>query len=201
MLNSNFQQFLNLPFGTTPVPLLLDPTGNAGKWLKSYLKNGNMSFEVLNQNDERFTYNLELAIRFGKVLIVEDVGSTFLPPLTSIISMRIHCRFNKRMLHIGNKFIDLHENFKLIMLSSVVIKSLNGDINANVTLVPFTLTISGLTDQLLSKWISIKHPEIEMKRIELLEVEGQLIKEKLEFQDKLLQELSHAEGDILKNEV
>jgi dynein heavy chain 2 len=169
--------------------------------LKAYLKNTNLSYEVLHQTDERFTYNLELAIRFGKILIIEDVGHHFLPPLLSVISMRIHSRFNKKMLHVGNKFIDLHENFKLIMLSSMVIKSLNGDVNANITLMPFTLTISGLTDQLLSKWISIKNPEMEMKRIELLEEEGRLIKQKIEFQDKLLEELSHAEGDILKNEV
>lgn len=51
------------------------------------------------------------------------------------------------MLHVGNKLIDLHEDFRLIFATNTEIKSLNGDINANVTIVPFTLTPSGLTGE------------------------------------------------------
>ena len=195
-------KFLDLPFGTAPIPLLLDPTGNAHKWLSGFLSVHllNNKFEILNQNDDRFTYNLELAVRFGKILIVEDVSQQFVPSLLSIIQMKIHCRFNKKLMHIGKKLIDLHDDFKLILITNTDIKCLNGDINANITIIPFTLTVSGLTDQLLSKWISVKHPETERNRIELLQNEGNLMQQKIILQDKLLYELSHAEGDILKNE-
>lgn len=194
-------KFLDLPFGTAPIPLLLDPTGNAYKWLSGFLSvQLNKKFEILNQNDDRFTYNLELAVRFGKILIVEEVSQQFVPSLLSLIQMKVHCRFNKKMMHIGKKLIDLHDEFKLILITNQEIKSLNGDINANITIIPFTLTVSGLTDQLLSKWISVKHPETERNRIELLQNEGNLMQQKIILQDKLLHELSHAEGDILKNE-
>lgn len=46
----------------------------------------------------------------------------------------------------------------------------------------------------------MKHPDTEKKRVELLQNEGKLMQQKLKLQDKLLEELSHAEGDILKNE-
>lgn len=46
----------------------------------------------------------------------------------------------------------------------------------------------------------MKHPDTEKKRVELLQNEGKLMQEKIHLQDKLLEELSHAEGDILKNE-
>lgn len=104
-------------------------------------------FEVLNQNHDRFTYNLELGVRFGKVLIVEDVTQNFTASLLAIIAMRVHCRFNKKMLHIGNKLIDLHEDFRIVLITGSDLKNLNGDINANVTIVPFTLTPSGLTGE------------------------------------------------------
>lgn len=126
--------------------MLLDPTGSASKWLIEFLKSqANKKHEILNQNDERFTYNLELGVRFGKILIVDDVTQQFTASLLSLISMKIHSRFNKKMLHIGNKMIDLHEDFRLILIASTEIKHLNGDINANVTIVPFTLTASGMT--------------------------------------------------------
>lgn len=198
---SLIKKYLELPFGTSPIPLLLDPTGSANKWLIEYLKtNPEKKFEVLNQNDERFTYNLELGVRFGKILIVDDVTQNFTASVLSVITMKILCRFNKKMLHIGNKLVDLHEDFRLVFISSTEIKQLNGDINANITIVPFTLTSSGLTDQLLSKWILMKHPDAEMKRIELLHNEGELMQQRIHLQDKLLGELSHAEGDVLKNE-
>jgi len=191
---------IQLPFISSPIPLLLDPTASASKWLNEFLKSKSLKFEILNQNDDRFTYNLELGVRFGKVLIIDDVTQNFTASLLSLLTMKIHSRFNKKMLHIGNKLIDLHEDFRLILVTSNDIKHLSGEINANVTIIPFTLTASGLTDQLLSKWISIKHPETEQKRIQLLQNEGKLMQEKILLQDKLLEELSHAEGDILKNE-
>lgn len=139
-------QFLDLPFATSPIPLLLDTTGCAAKWLSEFLKSQtNFKFEFLNQNDDRFTYNLELGVRFGKILIVDDVTPHFTASVLSLIAMRIHCRFNKKMLHIGNKLIDLHDDFRLVLISSTEIKHLNGDISANITIIPFTLTASGLT--------------------------------------------------------
>lgn len=137
---------MELPFASAPIPLLLDPTGTASKWLVEFLKSRlNQKFEVLNQNDDRFTYNLELGVRFGKILIIDDVTQHFTASLLSLITMKIHSRFNKKMLHIGNKLIDLHEDFRLIFTTNTEIKHLNGDINANVTIIPFTLTSSGLT--------------------------------------------------------
>lgn len=128
--------------------MLLDPTGSATKWLTEYLKSQpNRKFEVLNQNEERFTYNLELGVRFGKILIIDDVTQHFTASLLAVIAMRVHSRFNKKMLHIGNKLIDLHEDFRLILTTNSEIKHLNGDINANVTIVPFTLTSSRLTGE------------------------------------------------------
>lgn len=56
-------------------------------------------------------------------------------------------------------------------------------------------------DQLMSKTIQLKQPELEIQRKKLLQNEGQLWKQQLKLQDRLLEELSAAQGDILKNEV
>lgn len=139
---------MDLPFACGPIPLLLDPTATASKWLVEFLKSQpNKKFEVLNQNDERFTYNLELGVRFGKILIIEDVSQNFTASLLALIAMKIHSRFNKKMMHIGNKLVDLHEDFRLVLIASTEMKHLSGEINANVTIVPFTLTSSGLTGE------------------------------------------------------
>lgn len=66
-----------------------------------------------------------------------------------------------------------------------------------------SLVISGeyRLDQLMSKSIQVKQPELETKRIALLQKESELLKKRQDLQEKLLLELSTSQGDILKNEV
>lgn len=51
-------------------PLIIDPTTHATEWLKKALKTDKGTVEVLNQSDPKFNTQLELSIRFGKVLII-----------------------------------------------------------------------------------------------------------------------------------
>lgn len=53
----------------------------------------------------------------------------------------------------------------------------------------------------MSKSIQVKQPELETKRISLLQNESDFLKKREELQEKLLLELSKSQGDILKNEV
>lgn len=193
-------KLLELPFRCAPIPLLLDPSGASFTWIQTYLQFLGKSIEVTSQSADRFNYQLELAVRFGKILIVQDVQA-IVPPLLSVIVSEIHSRFNKKLLQVGNKLVDLHDDFKLILVTKLNHIQLNCDIDAYITKIPFTITVSGLTDQLLSKTIALKRPDLEVKRIQLLQNEGQLWKQRLELQDKLLLELSTAQGDILKNDV
>lgn len=53
----------------------------------------------------------------------------------------------------------------------------------------------------MSKSIQVKQPELETKRISVLQNESDFLKKRSELQEKLLMELSKSQGDILKNEV
>ena len=54
-------------------PLIIDPATQASEWLKNSLKKSNDNVEVLNNQDSKFNTNLELSIRFGKILIIQEV--------------------------------------------------------------------------------------------------------------------------------
>ena len=51
-------------------PLIIDPATQASEWLKHSLKQSSENVEVLNHQDSKFNTNIELAIRFGKTLII-----------------------------------------------------------------------------------------------------------------------------------
>jgi len=54
-------------------PIIIDPATQASEWLKVMLKKSNDNLEILSNQDPKFNTNIELAIRFGKVLIVQEV--------------------------------------------------------------------------------------------------------------------------------
>lgn len=137
---------LTTQYGWTPIAMLNDPTKCAIDWLSKYLNSKDIAYEITTQHSDRFTYTLELAIRFGKVLLVDEV-SEIKSPLLSIISSTIQVRFNKKFLQVGNKLVDFNENFKVI-LSSREATNFNqkyGIIDAFITVIPFTTTVAGLT--------------------------------------------------------
>lgn len=193
------RQMLDLPFASYPIPLLLDPTETAVNWLKEYLKSKEIAFEIISQNSQKLAYALELAVRFGKILIVNDCQE-LRPPLMQLISQKIYIKFNKKQIEVGAKYVDLHDSFQLVLITKTPKLNLEAELLCYITCIPFTVTAVGLSDQLMSKAIVMKNPELERKRVNLLKNEGVLLKQRIDLEDKLLEELSLAQGDILKNE-
>lgn len=193
------RQMLELPFGAYPTPLLIDPTETAVSWLKEYLKSKEKAFDIISQNNQKLTYSLELAIRFGKIFIVEDCQE-LRPPLMQLLGNKVYMKFNKKQIEVGTKLVDLHEQFQLVLVTKTPKISILPETATYLTCMPFTVTTVGLSDQLMSKAIIMKNPNLEQKRVELLKNEGVLLKQRIELEDSLLEELSLAQGDILKNE-
>lgn len=53
--------------------LVIDPATQATEWLKANLRKANDNVEILNHQDPKFNTTLELSIRFGKCLIIQEV--------------------------------------------------------------------------------------------------------------------------------
>ncbi|XP_060645040.1 cytoplasmic dynein 2 heavy chain 1 [Drosophila nasuta] len=195
------REILALPYGSCPVPLLLDPTQTAGAWLSAHLKATGRASELTTQSNERLAYQLELAVRFGKTLLVTDCEQ-LRPPLLQLLQGHIYVRFNKRQLAVGSKLVDLHEEFQLVLISKSqrVQQVQPPEQRGQLNVLRFTVTATGLADQLMSKAIVLQNASLEQQRIELLQREGELLKQRMQLQDKLLEQLSKAEGDILRNE-
>jgi dynein heavy chain 2 len=58
---------------STLYPLIIDPSTQASKWLTSYLAAQKCSVELTTQQDAKFIQKLELSVRFGKTLVIQEV--------------------------------------------------------------------------------------------------------------------------------
>ncbi|CAF4638011.1 unnamed protein product [Rotaria sp. Silwood1] len=177
-------------------PFLVDPSSRATDWLKTHLKDKKV--EVVNQQDNNFTTQLELAVRFGKTLIVQEVDGVE-PVLYPILRRDLASQGPRHVVQIGDKIIDYNPDFRIYLTTRNPTPELLPDMEAIVNEVNFTTTRAGLTGQLLATAIQHEKPELEVRKTELLRKEEELKIELAKLEDQLLEDLANATGNILEN--
>ena len=177
-------------------PLLLDPSQRATEWLKTHMKDKHL--EVINQQDSNFTTALELAVRFGKTLIIQEVDGVE-PLLVPLLRKDLVNQGSRYVVQIGDKAVDYNDSFSLFLTTRNPQLEIPPDVASIVSLVNFTTTKAGLTSQLLAASIQNEKPELEQRKSELLKAEEELKVQLNQLEESLLQELASAEGNILEN--
>jgi dynein heavy chain 1 len=73
------------------------------------------------------------------------------------------------------------------------------DLCSRVTFVNFTVTPSSLQDQCLNIFLKEERPDIDKKRSDILKLQGEFRVKLRLLEDKLLNELTESEGNLLQN--
>ncbi|KAJ3022561.1 Cytoplasmic dynein 2 heavy chain 1 [Thoreauomyces humboldtii] len=191
---SNENAVMILNGGTTP--LIIDPSGQAVNWLKTHL--ADRKPEVINQHDETFVRAVELAVRFGKTLIIQEMTSveSFLYP---IIRKDLQKQGPRAVMQLGEKTVDYNDDFRLYLVTSRSEFSIPSDAAGYVQGVNFTVTRAGLAGQLLGVTLKHERPELELEKMKLLEKEDELKIQLSKLEESLLAELASSQGNILEN--
>lgn len=175
---------------------MIDPSSRATDWLKIHLKDQRL--EVINQQDANFTTALELAVRFGKTLIIQEVDGVE-PILYPLLRGDLVSQGPRFVVQIGEKSIDYNEEFRLFLTTRNPNPEIPPDAFSIVTEINFTTTRAGLTGQLLAATIQNEKPELEVRKTELLKTEEDLKIQLAKMEESLLEELANAKGNILEN--
>ena len=182
---------------STEYPYIVDPSKQATEWLKVVCtKNGNL--EVTNVNDDRFYLNVELAVRFGKTLIIEGVQGT-VPVLFPILNRQVYGQGPYKSVYIGEKQVDFNPSFKMFLVTQSSKPNIPHDMKTKLTVVNFTTTRAGLKGQLLGKALKLEKPELEHRKSDLLKQEETLKIQINHLEDELLNQLANSSGNILEN--
>ncbi|CAG0920502.1 unnamed protein product, partial [Notodromas monacha] len=171
-------------------PMLVDPSGRASEWLKVHLEKLGKVEEV-NPSERRFATTLELAVEFGKILIVSNVES--IPPVLYPILR------NEKKVFVGDKLVDYNTNFKLFLTTRNPSPAIPPVGISAVTITNFSTTKAGLTGQLLAAALQEEKPELETRRKELLRQSEDMKVSLLQMEDTVLEKLAKSKGDILSD--
>ncbi|XP_037383628.1 dynein axonemal heavy chain 6 isoform X1 [Talpa occidentalis] len=179
-------------------PLMIDPQDQANRWIRN--KESKSGLKIIKLTDHHFLRTLENSIRLGLPVLLEELKESLDPVLEPILLKQIFLSGGRMLIHLGDSDIDYDKNFRFYMTTKLPNPHYLPEVCIKVTIINFTVTKSGLEDQLLSDVVRLEKPELENQRIKLI-VKINTDKNQLKtIEEKILKLLFTSEGNILDNE-
>eukprot|EP00698_Gefionella_okellyi_P007650 TRINITY_DN186_c0_g3_i1.p1 TRINITY_DN186_c0_g3~~TRINITY_DN186_c0_g3_i1.p1 ORF type:complete len:2618 (+),score=811.11 TRINITY_DN186_c0_g3_i1:164-8017(+) len=179
-------------------PLLIDPQGQANKWIKNTEKERGL--ETIKLSNKDFLRTLENAIRFGKPVLLENIEEDLDAALEPVLLQSTFFHQGTKMIRLGDSTIPYHNDFKFYMTTKLPNPHYKPEVSVKVTLINFTITQSGLQDQLLGIVVEKERPDLERQKAQLVISNAQMRKELQQLEDTILFKLSNVEGNILDDQ-
>ncbi|CAK4643818.1 unnamed protein product [Aphanomyces euteiches] len=176
-------------------PLMIDPQGQANKWIKK-----TQVPEVTKMTNANLLRSLESCIRNGKSLLIEDIEENLEPALEPILQKAIFKQGGRVLIHLGDSDVDYDPSFKLWITTKMANPHYLPEVYIKVTIINFTVTMTGLEDQLLGDVVKHERPDIEEKKNRLVVTMAQDKKQLKDIEDRILQKLSESSGNVLDDE-
>ena len=179
-------------------PLMIDPQGQANKWIKNMEKSNKI--EVIKLTDATFMRTLENSIQFGTPVLLENVGEELDPSLEPLLLKQVFRQSGVDMIKIGDSVIEYSKDFRFYITTKLRNPHYLPELATKVSLLNFMITPDGLEDQLLGIAVAKERPELEEERQQLILQSAANKKALKEIEDKILYTLSSSEGNILEDE-
>merc|ERR1719355_468800 len=129
--------------------------------------------------------------------MIENMSETIEAVVMPVVSRNTVKRGNKKMVKLGDKEIRLSPGFKLFMQTKLSNPHYPPEIQAETTVINFTVTEDGLEDQLLFLVVRLERPDLARKKAELITQQNEFKVTLAALEALLLEKLANAEGDIL----
>ena len=179
-------------------PLMIDPQGQANKWIKNSEKENKIS--VVKLTDSDYMRTLENSIQFGNPVLIENVAEELDPSLEPLLLKQVFKQSGITCIKLGEETIEYSTDFRLYITTKLRNPHYLPEVSVKVSLLNFMITPEGLEDQLLGIVVAKERPELEEERNALIIQSAANKKSLKEIEDKILETLSSSEGNILEDE-
>ncbi|XP_014255049.1 dynein heavy chain 3, axonemal isoform X1 [Cimex lectularius] len=179
-------------------PLLIDPQGQANKWIKNMERANKMI--VTKLSDGNYMHYVERAVERGYPILFENILETIDAPLEPILLKNIFKQGAAYHIKVGEHTLHYHKHFRIYFTTRLRNPHFLPGISAKVTIINFMVTPNGLQDQLLGIVVAKERPDLEEKKNKLIVESAENKRNLKDLEDDILKVLSTAEGNILENE-
>ncbi|KAA8584115.1 hypothetical protein FQN60_015323 [Etheostoma spectabile] len=173
-------------------PLMVDPQLQGIKWIKT--KYGE-NLRVIRIGQRGYLEAVERALAAGDVVLIENLEETLDPVLGPLLGRETIKK--GRYIKIGDKECEYNPSFRLILHTKLASPHYQPELQAQCTLINFTVTRDGLEDQLLAAVVSMERPDLEQLKSDLTKQQNGFKITLKTLEDNLLSRLSSASGNFL----
>ncbi|XP_061247081.1 dynein axonemal heavy chain 9 isoform X1 [Bos javanicus] len=173
-------------------PLMVDPQLQGIKWIKN--KYGE-DLRVTQIGQKGYLQTVERAVEAGDMVLIENLEESIDPVLGPLLGREVIKK--GRFIKIGDKECEYNPRFRLILHTKLANPHYQPELQAQATLINFTVTREGLEDQLLAAVVSMERPDLEQLKSELTKQQNGFKITLKTLEDNLLSRLSSASGNFL----
>ena len=155
--------------------------------------------QVTRLSNPKIVSTLEFAIENGQNVLIENIEETLDAVLTPVITRSFFKKGRSLYVKLGDKELEFNPNFRLFIHTKLSNPHYPPEIQAETTLINFTVTEKGLEDQLLALVVNKEKPELEETKAELIAQNNEYTIKLKDLESGLLQKLADAEGDITED--
>jgi dynein heavy chain len=179
-------------------PLMIDPQLQGITWIREREKDNDLKVGRLT-NIKKLIQILEIAIEAGQSVLIENMEESIDAVLANVYGRATIKRGRSVYLQLGDKEISLNKDFHLFLHTKLSNPHYQPEIQAECTLINFTVTEAGLEDQLLNLVVKKERPDLAQQKEELIQQQNEFKIKLKQLEKDLLHQLTTAEGDILEN--
>uniref|UniRef100_A0A1I8PDY1 Dynein beta chain, ciliary n=1 Tax=Stomoxys calcitrans TaxID=35570 RepID=A0A1I8PDY1_STOCA len=175
-------------------PLMIDPQLQGIKWVKNKYSS---NIVILRLSQRGYLDQIEKAVTNGNVLLLENIGENIDAVLNPLLGRMLIKKGT--CLKMGDREIDFNPKFRLILHTKLANPHYKPEMQAQTTLINFTVTRDGLEDQLLAEVVKAERPDLEVLRTRLTQQQNNFKITLKHLEDDLLQRLSSAGENVLED--
>lgn len=170
-------------------PLMIDPQTQANKFIKNLGKSNETGLDIFKPSEGNLLRNLELAIQFGKWVLLENIGEELDPALEPILLQQKVKQGSGYVIKIGDKTISYNESFKFFLTTTLPNPHYSPETSVKVTILNFAITPAGLEEQMLNQLVQLEMPDLQEKKNQIVEQNALSAKQLRDIEDMILKEL------------
>lgn len=142
---------------------------------------------------------MERAIEAGASVLIENMAESIDAVLNPIITRSTFKKGRSLYVKLGDKDVEYNPKFRLVLHTKLSNPHYPPEIQAETTLINFTVTENGLEDQLLALAVNKERPDLEATKTALVKQNTEFTIRLKQLEDDLLMRLSTAEGDLTED--
>uniref|UniRef100_A0A7S1IC30 Dynein heavy chain n=1 Tax=Eutreptiella gymnastica TaxID=73025 RepID=A0A7S1IC30_9EUGL len=178
-------------------PLMIDPQGQANKWIKSMEKSRGL--KVLDLKMADFLRSIEHAVQLGTPVLMQDVLEEMDPSLDPILSKAIMKQGSRMVMKIGDNTVDYNEKFRFYLTTKLANPHYSPEVCTKALVINFAVREDGLEDQLLKIVVRKEKAELEEQKDELVLNTAAAKKKTKELEDEILRILANSDDSLLED--